>query len=636
MSVEKNQLTFRSEKAYQLHLEQSWNDDVEALLPQQGQNYFDQLTKRLSRLLAADRVYVASFDLELSFGTTISDFYENTLWDNYEFYVPNTSLEEVAKGKSFIIADSLNNSFPDDDALKRYKAMIALPALDHDDNVIGLIVALFENSFPWVDAAKSILDFCMGRIGAEMMSFYKARQLNDMNHQLLRELALSNQLKEELSRLAYIDRVTGLPNREQFLVDVKIYDDLSEYWIAMFGLDCFKPINESMGIESGDALMKEIGLRISSANLYETRLYKWTGDEYLLFGRIDKTFDEFKVMSQCDELFKAPFDVSGSHVHINRSTGVSLLNKHKVVDEAIQAVCIAMQRAKIRGGNRTVHYDDTMNQSDAQFFKVHSMMQEGISKHQFTPYYQPIYDPKAEEYTGYEALMRWIGPNGQPVFFPDQFIPIAERSGLIIALGKEMIETAITRVAEWNKSYKFTRDLAINLSPLQFHDDSLIQDIEKIVLRVGVDPAIIKFEITESLFVHEGEYVLGKLQELKSMGFRLSLDDFGTGYSSLAYLQNYPFDIIKIDKCFVDDVVESKKSRALIKAVFILAQDLGMKIVAEGVETEEQAHCLSMMGIDYLQGYYFSRPLPANQIEGTYTSKISMDSSIVKPNTLPN
>jgi EAL domain-containing protein (putative c-di-GMP-specific phosphodiesterase class I) len=233
-------------------------------------------------------------------------------------------------------------------------------------------------------------------------------------------------------------------------------------------------------------------------------------------------------------------------------------------------------------------------------------------------------------------LMRWIGPNGQPVFFPDQFIPIAERSGLIIALGKEMIETAITRVAEWNKSYKFTRDLAINLSPLQFHDDSLIQDIEKIVLRVGVDPAIIKFEITESLFVHEGEYVLGKLQELKSMGFRLSLDDFGTGYSSLAYLQNYPFDIIKIDKCFVDDVVESKKSRALIKAVFILAQDLGMKIVAEGVETEEQAHCLSMMGIDYLQGYYFSRPLPANQIEGTYTSKISMDSSIVKPNTLPN
>lgn len=634
MSVEMSQSSFDSEKDYQRHLEKIWNDDVEALLPQQGQNYFDQLTHRLTTLLHADRVYAASFDLELNYGTTIADYRDDEFCDNYEFHVPETASAILAAGKSIVLGDGLTNKYPEDDALKSYSGMIAQPAYDHDNNVIGVIVILFKEPFHWVHAANSILDLCMGRIGSEMMSFYKARQLNDMNHQLLRELALSNQLKEELSRLAYVDRVTGLPNREQFRVDAKKYENLSNHWIAMFGLDCFKPINESMGIEAGDELLREIGLRITSANLTETQLYKWTGDEYLLFGLIDQSGDEETILRLCDELFNEPFKVNDSQVHITRSTGVSLLKDHGLIAGAIQAVCIALQRAKIRGGNRTVYYEESMNKADSQFFKVHSMMQDGIAKNQFTPYYQPIYDPRKEEYTGYEALMRWIGPAGKPVFFPDQFIPIAERSGLIIALGKEMITTAIRDISEWNATYGLKRDLAINLSPLQFHDDNLIKDIGSIVSKVGVDPALIKFEITESLFVHEGDYVLGKLEELKDMGFRLSLDDFGTGYSSLAYLQKYPFDIIKIDKCFVDDVVTSIKSKALIKAVLLLANDIGMKIVAEGVETEEQAHCLSMMGIDYLQGYHFSRPLPAIEIEASYTNQVSMNGEVKKSNSL--
>jgi len=633
MSVEISQPSFDSERSYRRYLEKTWSDDVEVLLPQQGQNYFDQLTHRLTRLLNADRVFVASFDLELNFGTTIADYYDGVDWDNYEFHVPDSSNAILVAGKSIIVSDNLTKKYPDD-ALKPYVGMIAQPAYDHDNNVIGMVAILFKEPVSWIHAANSILDLCMGRIGSEMMSFYKARQLNDMNHQLLRELALSNQLKEELSRLAYVDRVTGLPNREQFRVDAKIVENLSDHWVAMFGLDCFKPINESMGIEAGDALLKEIGQRITRAHLDETRLYKWTGDEYLLFGLVDQEGDEETILRLCDELFDEPFEISDSQVHITRSTGVSLLKDHDLIDGAIQAVCIALQRAKIRGGNRTVYYDISMNKTDSQFFKVHSMMQDGISKHQFTPYYQPIYDPRTEEYTGYEALMRWIGPAGKPVFFPDQFIPIAERSGLIIALGKEMIETAIRDITTWNTTYGLKRDLAINLSPLQFHDDNLIRDIERIVSTVGVDPSLIKFEITESLFVHEGDYVLGKLEELKNMDFRLSLDDFGTGYSSLAYLQKYPFDIIKIDKCFVDDVVSSRKSKALIKAVLLLANDIGMKIVAEGVETEDQAHCLAMMGIDYLQGYHFSKPLPAADIPSTYTHYITMKGEVTLSHSL--
>ena len=214
--------------------------------------------------------------------------------------------------------------------------------------------------------------------------------------------------------------------------------------------------------------------------------------------------------------------------------------------------------------------------------------------------------------------MRWIDGDGKTVYFPNQFIPVAERSGLIIDLGKKIISTAIRDLAGWNEAFQIERDLAINLSPLQFHDDNLVRDIEKISRQYEIDPSLIKFEITESLFVHEGEYVLKKLNDLKSIGFRLSLDDFGTGYSSLAYLQKYPFDLIKVDKCFVDDVLESKKSKALIKAVSLLADDLGMKLVAEGVESEEQAVCLTEMGVNYLQGYFFSKPIPAGDIERVY------------------
>ena len=318
--------------------------------------------------------------------------------------------------------------------------------------------------------------------------------------------------------------------------------------------------------------------------------------------------------------------MKSSEIRITRSTGVTTLDKHETIDGAIKAVCIAMQRAKMRGGNRAVMYEKSMNTDDTQFFRVHSLMQEGITQHQFIPHFQPIYDPQKEEIVGYEALMRWIDDSGKTVFFPDQFIPIAERSGLIVELGKEMIATAISHIADWNKTYSARRDLAINLSPLQFHDDNLVSDIERIVKIYDIEPSLIKFEITESLFVHEGDYVLKKLKELKSLGFSLSLDDFGTGYSSLAYLQNYPFDIIKVDKCFVDDVLQSQKSKALIKAVRLLAADLGMKIVAEGVETEQQADCLAMMGVDFLQGYYYSKPLPANEIAEAYTT-----SSLILP-----
>jgi diguanylate cyclase (GGDEF)-like protein len=615
-----SQPVFETEKAYRSHLEAMWIDDVEELMVERGTAYFELLVESLARLFQADRVFIASFDLELQYGTTIADFNDGEHCDNYDFFVPDTAMAEMANKRSVVIAERVGEFFAEDESLKPYEAMLGRPALDESGNAIGMIVMLSKSSIRWIEAANGILDFCIGRIESEMLPLYKSRQLNEMNHQLLRELALSNQLKEELSRLAYTDRVTNLPNREQFMIDLKLVKDLSNYWLALIGIDCFKPVNESMGHDQGDHLLRAVGRRLVDVAVPGMRIYKWTSDEYLVLGTADSEMDIGRQLEICARAFDAPFEVHGTPVKITRSTGATQIERHETIDAAVKAVSSALHKAKLRGGNRTEIFHDTFKNSDTEFFKVHSLMQEGIKRHQFTPYYQPIFDPQSELFVGYEALMRWVDSEGNPIFYPDQFIPIAERSGLIVDLGKEMIGTAIGNMQEWRSMHGGNRDLAINLSPLQFHDEHLVRDIENIVTRYQVDPTMLKFEITESLFVHDGDYVLERLQELRALGCRLSLDDFGTGYSSLAYLQRYPFDQIKIDKCFVDNVLESSKSRALIKAVRILSADLGMKLVAEGVETAEQADCLTMMGVDLLQGYYFSRPIPVDQIGRTYAA----------------
>lgn len=613
-----SQPNFDTEKAYRSHLEAMWVDDVEELMTERGTAYFELLVESLAHLFQADRVFIASLDLENQYGTTIADYSDGELCDSYDFFIPDTAMDEMAHKRSIVVSERVGEFFAEDESLKPFEAMLGRPALDEDGNAIGMIVVLCKQPVRWIDAANSILDFSMGRIESELMPLYKSRQLNEMNHQLLRELALSNQLKEELSRLAYTDRVTNLPNREQFMVDLKLIEDLSDYWLALIGIDCFKPVNESMGHEQGDHLLRAVGRRLLDVGKSRSRLYKWTGDEYLVFGMARSEMEIGHQLETYARAFDAPFEVKGTPVKITRSTGATQIERHETIDSAIQAVSSALHKAKLRGGNRTEIFRDVLRQADTEFFQVHSLMQEGMKQRQFTPYYQPIFDPKSELFVGYEALMRWVDASGQPVFFPDQFIPIAERSGLIVDLGKEMIGTAVGDLQEWSSLHGTGRDLAINLSPLQFHDEHLVRDIDDIVSRFDVDPQMLKFEITESLFVHDGDYVLERLQELRSLGCRLSLDDFGTGYSSLAYLQKYPFDQIKIDKCFVDNVLESSKSRALIKAVRILSSDLGMNLVAEGVETAEQADCLTMMGVDLLQGYYFSRPLPVDQIGRTY------------------
>ena len=410
------QSTFETEQAYRSHLEAEWIDDVEDLMTEVGTNYFELLVESLARLFDADRVFVGSFDLEYQYGTTIADFHDGSLADHFDFFLPDTVYENLTRNQSVIIPEKVDAFFPNTAGLQGYSAMIGRPAVDENGSVIGMIVVLSKQPMPFVDAANGILDFCIGRIEAELMPLYKSRQLNEMNHQLLRELAQSNQLKEELSRLAYTDRVTNLPNREAFLVELKSAENTTNRWIGLVGVDYLKSVNESMGLEYGDQLLRSVGRRLLELPIPEFRVFKWTGDEFMVIGRASNENEVGRQLEACARAFDVPFQVHGAPVKITRSTGATQLGRHETVGAALKAVNAALQKAKLRGGNRTELYKDAMVAAETEFFHVHSMMQEGIMKQQFLPYYQPIFDPRREKFIGYEALMRWISSTGQTVF----------------------------------------------------------------------------------------------------------------------------------------------------------------------------------------------------------------------------
>ena len=272
--------------------------------------------------------------------------------------------------------------------------MLGRPALDESGNAIGMIVVLSSQPILWIEAANGILDFCMGRIEGELAPLYKSRQLNEMNHQLLRELALSNQLKEELSRLAYTDRVTNLANREQFFIDLKLINDLGHYWLGLVGIDSFKSINESLGHEQADYLLRSVGQRLSDLPIQGLRVYKWTSDEFVLLGFAETETSIGRQLEACARTFDVPFKVQGTPIKLTRSTGATPMARHETVDAALKAVSDALHRAKVRGGNRTEIFRDTAPVVGNEFFHVHSLMQEGMRQHHFTPYYQPFLIPR--------------------------------------------------------------------------------------------------------------------------------------------------------------------------------------------------------------------------------------------------
>jgi diguanylate cyclase (GGDEF)-like protein len=431
---------------------------------------------------------------------------------------------------------------------------------------------------------------------------------------------------EELRQRAFIDPLTGLPNRLLFedrlrhalsrseRMDGRTDERRAERLAVMFiDLDRFKPINDSFGHAAGDEVLKEAARRLRDVARDSDTVARVGGDEFLLLMEdAGSVADSVALARRVVTAFSEPFRVAGKSVQVPASVGIAVHPGHGHRDKLVSNADAAMYVAKRAGSGTYALFEAHMGAQVEAQVTMQSELRLAIEVGQLELHYQPKFDSKRGGIRGVEALVRWNHPQ-RGMIAPADFIPLAERCGLIASLGHWVIEECCRQMAAWQQRGMRMR-VAINISVHQLREEDLVQRIHSALTRHGVDPAALLCEITESVAMEDIRATQRAFDGLAKIGVFLSIDDFGTGYSSLSYLRQLPARQLKVDRSFVQDLETSADARAIVDAVIRLAHALGLVVVAEGVETKEQGDILMAMGCDELQGFYFARPLSAGSL----------------------
>ncbi len=444
---------------------------------------------------------------------------------------------------------------------------------------------------------------------------------------LVRDITERKNAEAEIFNLAYYDELTELPNRELFsqslerTIDRAQKDD-QKFAILFVDLDRFKRINDTLGHSIGDQLLKDVANRLakcirstdSVSSVQRSsddtiRLARLGGDEFVikLYG-IDS---ENTVTAIADRIIKElspPFNCGGHQFVVTPSIGIAMYPQDGTSGEQLlMNADSAMYSAKNVGRNNFKFYSETMRTKSLHRLDMESLLRAAIDKEQFSLHFQPKLAAKSCEIVGAEALLRWQHPVRGNIQ-PDEFIPIAEETGLIIPMGQWVLQSACREVTKWRGTPVGAIPISVNISSHQFRDGRLVDDVMEAVEQAGIQPSLLELEITESAMLQDVERTLTQLKALKNFGVSLSIDDFGTGYSSLSYLKRFPIDTIKIDRSFVKDLHQDGDDAAICAAILAMSQQLGLNVVAEGVETREQLEFLYRHGCNHIQGYLFGKP----------------------------
>ncbi|MFA5082441.1 MAG: EAL domain-containing protein [Hydrogenophilaceae bacterium] len=422
-------------------------------------------------------------------------------------------------------------------------------------------------------------------------------------------------------QLAITDKLTGVTNRLgleetlQRLLSDPLIAQTGGFTLMMVDLDNFRRINEGFGLPVGDVILKDATARLGNCIKASDTIARLTGDRFVLaLESLTGSDDVDRIAERLMQSIRKPFFVDGSPVAIHASLGIAVSPKDGTdVPGLLRNLELALDRAKAKGGNGYVFYDNTLAEAAEKRQHLENDLRRAMREREFQLYYQPIIDLVDNRLAGAEALIRWPHPE-RGMVPPDAFIPLAEEIGLIDEIGLWTLDVACAQLARWQHE-GVDRYISVNVSARQIPDGLPAVLLSEIVEHHGIDPARLALEITEGVLLADVDKALAWLDAVRSRGFRIFLDDFGTGYSSLSYLKRFPIDSLKIDKSFVHDMSEDSGDRALVEAVIAMARSLGMKVIAEGVETDDQLNLLHGMSCHYGQGYLFSRPVPAEQFE---------------------
>ncbi|WP_430246091.1 bifunctional diguanylate cyclase/phosphodiesterase [Neorhizobium sp. DAR64861/K0K2] len=417
------------------------------------------------------------------------------------------------------------------------------------------------------------------------------------------------------SHLAQHDALTGLPNRVLFRERLNAAlasndSKLSRVAVICLDLDHFKEVNDTLGHGAGDVLLRQLSQRLGACVRPTDTVARLGGDEFAIIQvGVNQPFEAEKLCRKLIEVVRAPFEIEGHELYVGVSLGIAVCDESGNDPERIlKNADIALYRAK-QAGRATYRIFEAQMDLELQDRKaLEHDLRQAILKNQLELHYQPLIDIGSKAVVAVEALIRWRHPT-RGVVSPVDFIPLAEETNLIVAIGEWVLETACRQALDWPNLR-----VAVNLSPVQFKSRELIEVVKDVLHRTGLEPARLELEITESVLINDVSSALATLNALKELGVKIAMDDFGTGYSSLGYLNSFPFDKIKIDKSFIGGMSDKDKSGAIVKSVISLGQSLNMVTTAEGVETAEQASFLREEGCDQLQGYFFSRPITASEL----------------------
>lgn len=447
--------------------------------------------------------------------------------------------------------------------------------------------------------------------------------------------------EEHLNHIARHDVLTGLPNRILFRERLQAEIEKGRHsgkCIAVFLLDIdrFKMINDTRGHLAGDNLLAAIATRINMIVGEGDCAARLGGDEFAIIQTgLDSAVDAARRAEEILRALAQPFALENHSMVLTASLGISLApDDSSLPDDLLRIADLAMYKAKEAGGNTFRFFMPEMNQQAQQIATLEADLHAAIEHQQFDLHFQPIFSAKSHKIAGAEALIRWNHPE-KGLLSPGDFLKLAEETGLIIPIGTWVLKQACQQLVAWRKAGIDIPQISVNLSPLQFQRQDVYQLAKQVLDETGLDPSSLELEIVESVVVRNREAVAHTLARLRNLGVRIAIDDFGTGYSSLQYLRDLPVDSLKIDRTFVSGLPFSPKDTAIVHAITSLGRDLGMTVIAEGVETEAQELLLQTMGCDRLQGYYLSVPRPRAEFEQLVRDRAASNEGAASPSPEP-